>query len=64
MVTILVSNNGDDVRYTTAENTSIYNSFDALKKAWVKEWGSDCGSFNKWMWYMRKHNYILVDKGV
>lgn len=60
MVSILVSNNGDDVRFTVAENTSHYSSFDALKKAWAEEWDSECGKFEKWVWYMRKHNYLMI----
>ena len=62
MVVILVSNNGDDVRFTTAENTSSFNSFADLKKAWIEEWDSACGTFDKWVWYMRKHNYISISK--
>ena len=59
-MTILVSNNGDDIRFTLAEDTSCYRSFADLRKAWESEWGKECGSFDKWMWYMRKHNLVQI----
>lgn len=54
MVDIYVSNDGVDVRYS--DNVSYYNSFESLRKDYGHE------DFSSWMWYMRKHNFILIDR--